>query len=196
MPCHSTITRRGFASIRVELVGKSPMLMNRLWSDGSGWEPKTDQEQAESRLLTAGGSLYLPRNRPPIAIGRAAHSKGLHGPEWPMEIVHAQACGVLWVERVDFAGEWTPQVFLRRDLPLVALPRFDEWTAAFTLEYDPERHREGQLREMLDHSGRRLGLPQFAPFAGRGPWGLFEVTKWEPVAAVATVAARVETVGV
>ena len=62
----------------------------------------------------------------------------------------------------------------------MALPRFDAWTASFALSYDPAWHREAVLRETLEHAGRALGLPQFAPFAGKGPWGRFEVAAWEP----------------
>jgi hypothetical protein len=166
--------------VYVELTGRSPMIHNRIWSDGSGWTPATDREQAESRLWGKGRLLYLPPCTPVVAIGRAAHSKGVRGAKWPTEIKHARDCESLAVDRVAFEGEWTPQVFLRRDLPAVALPRFDEWNAAFDLDFDPAFHRDDQLREMLDHSGRHLGLPVFAPFAGPGPWGRFEVSVWEP----------------
>jgi hypothetical protein len=168
-------------TINVELTGTSPIVHNRLWSDGSGWKPRTDREQAESRLFRDDDGLYLPWNRPVVAIGRAANSKGVHGACWPMAIVHAEAARAsLRAGRVTFTGEWTPYVFLRADLPLVALPRFNQWSASFALSYDPHFYEPERLREMLDHSGRHLGLPQFAPFAGKGPWGRFEVAVWEP----------------
>jgi len=171
----------------VELSGTSPIVHNRCRSDGTGWLPKDDLDQAGDRLFAdADGSLYLPWWTPSIAVGRAAHSKGVHGANWPMSIVHAATLReVLRAVRVDFDGDWTPQVFLRRDLPLVALPRFDRWSASFTLDFDPKHYRADHLRELLEHSGRHVGLPQFAPFAGKGPWGRFEVSKWEPVASVA-----------
>jgi hypothetical protein len=182
--------------IAVELVGTQPMLHNRLWSDGSNWKPKTDREQAESRLFEdAYGSLYLPWNRPVVAIGRAAHSKGIHGCEWPMELRHAEySRAALRCGPVAFSGEWRPQAFTRDGLPLVALPRFDRWTATFALIYDPRHYKAETLQGLLEHSGRHLGLPQFAPFAGRGPWGRFEVATWEIVEPLAGVAAA-ETVG-
>jgi hypothetical protein len=99
-----------------------------------------------------------------------------------MDLRHAEAArAALRCGRVDFAGDWTPHVFRRDGLPLVALPRFDRWAATFTLEYDPRHHEAETLRSMLEHSGRHVGLPQFAPFAGKGPWGRFEVASWEPV---------------
>jgi hypothetical protein len=170
-------------TIHVELSSTSPMLHNRCWSDGSGWCPTTDLAQAGSRLFTRqDGSLYLPWNRPVIAIGRAAHSRGMHSPCWPTEIIHAEACVSLSASPVAFDGEWTPHVFARDGLPHVALPRFDRWTASFKLEYDPAYYDEVLLRELLEHVGRHLGLPQFAPFTGPGPWGRFEVEGWEPSA--------------
>lgn len=168
-------------TIRVALAGASPMLHNRCWSDGSDWQPTTDLEQAQSRLFVhQDGSLYLPWNRPVIAIGRAAHSRGMHGPCWPMAIRHAEECGSLSASRVAFEGDWTPHVFARDGLPPVALPRFDRWTARFAIEYDPAFYDPAALRSLLEFSGRHLGLPQFAPFAGPGPWGRFEVATWEP----------------
>jgi hypothetical protein len=171
-------------AVAVELVGTSPMLHNRCWTRGEdpGWQPKSDMEQAENRLhRLKTGPLYLQRHTPVIAIGRAAWSKGLHGAHWPREVEHARQCRSLWVERVGFRGDWKPHVFTRDGLPLVALPRFDRWTATFTLEYDPHHYRAETLRKFLEHSGEHIGLPQFAPFAGRGPWGRFEVATWEPV---------------
>lgn len=168
-------------TVYVELVGTSPMLHNRLWSDGSGWMPTTDMEQARSRLWDGGASL--PGDRPVIAIGRAAWSRyGWCGARWPRGIVHADACRALTVERVAFdGGRWKPHAFERYGLAPVALPRFDNWTASFTLAYDPEYHEPNRLHELLEHAGRHLGLPQFAPFAGPGPWGRFDVAKWEPI---------------
>jgi hypothetical protein len=170
-------------TIDVELAGTSPTLHNRCWSDGSGWTPATDLEQAESRLYQCGGEFHLPAVRPVIAISRAAWSRyGWCGSRWPKEIIHAQTCKSMYVERIAFAGKWKPHVFARDGLPPVALPRFDRWTARFKLEYDPAYYEPSLLRELLEHAGRHLGLPQFAPFAGPGPWGRFEVEAWEPSA--------------
>lgn len=178
-------------AIDVVLTGTSPTLHNRLWSDGTGWTPESDAEQAESRLHIRCGRLYLPGRTMVVAIGRAAWSRGLHGPAWPRDLRHAQSCASLRVADVAFAGEWEPQVFLRRDLPPIALPRFDRWTASFTLEYDQACYFEGTLTDLLEYSGRHLGLPQFAPFAGPGPWGRFDMTAWRPLRVGRAETARV-----
>lgn len=170
--------------VAVELTSTSPILHNccQVRYETLGWVPKDDREQAESRLFRLpGGTLYLPWDRPIIAIGRAARSQlGLAGPKWPRSIVAAQRCTSMEVDHVAFHGDWFPQAFRREHLPAVALPRFDRWTASFTLAYDPHYYG-GVLRSLLEHSGRHIGLPQFAPFAGKGPWGRFEVKTWEPV---------------
>ena len=183
--------------IAVELTGTSPTLHNNCQTRGEdpGWRPKTDYEQAVSRVYAyASGGMYLPWYIPVIAIGRAAWSRlGVCGLRWPKEIIHAERTQSIRSTPVMFFGDWVPQVLLRRDLPPVALPRFDRWSASFRMSYDPDQHDESTLRDLLEHSGRHIGLPQFAPFAGPGPWGRFEVTKWEPVAAVAkgeTIEAR------
>ena len=175
--------------IAVELTGTSPTLHNNCQTRGEnpGWKPKTDHEQAESRLyITSWGCLGLPWHIPVIAIGRAAWSRlGVSGLRWPKEIIHAERTQSIRATPVMFFGDWTPQVLLRRDLPAVALPRFDRWSASFRLSYDPDQHDEPVLRDLLEHSGRHIGLPQFAPFAGPGPRGRFNVTKWEPVKSIA-----------
>ena len=176
--------------ITVELTGTSPILHNNCETRGEdpGWKPKTDYEQAESRLFVASdGTLCLPWWHPIIALGRAAWSRGEKG-VWPKEIVHAEKSESLSAWRVDFVGGWSPHRFHRdvmgRMIP-TALPKFGRWSASFTLAYDPAYFKSKTLRDLLEHSGRHLGLPQFAPFAGPGPWGRFDVTKWEPVKSVA-----------
>lgn len=182
--------------IGVELAGTSPTLHNNVVVRGEdpGWQPKDDREQAASRLYRwYDGILRLPATHLVVAIGRAAWSKHrLVGARWPRHIVHAEKCLSLQAECVEFHGDWTPHVFARQDMPPVALPRFDQWSATFTLAYDPKYHDEATLRTLLEHSGRHIGLPQFATFAGPGPWGRFEIAKWEPVASVA----RAEMAGV
>ena len=175
--------------ITVELTGTSPTLHNNCQTRGEdpGWKPKTDHEQAESRLYGRGSMLHLPWFVPVIAIGRAAWSKyEWTNRKWSTEIVHAEALiNVLSVDLINFQGDWTPQSFSRQGSSPVALPRFDQWSASFRLAYNSDYHSESTLRDLLEHSGRHIGLPQFAPFAGPGPWGRFEVMKWEPVKSVA-----------
>lgn len=57
-------------------------------------------------------------------------------------------------------------------------PRFNEWSIDFNLEYDPALLMEVQVREIVDNSGKRVGLLDFRP-ACKGPFGRFVVTSWQ-----------------
>jgi hypothetical protein len=162
----------------VELIGTSPLLHNRCATRGEapGWRPRTDREQAEDRLHrdAATGEVVLPWWMPVVAIGRAAWSRD-RVTTMPRDLVSAVDATTIEARSIAFRGEWRPQAFRPEGASVVALPRFDEWSAAVRLMYDPRYHAEEGLLSLLEHSGRHLGLPLFAPFAGKGPWGRFRV---------------------
>lgn len=57
-------------------------------------------------------------------------------------------------------------------------PRVDEWTIGFEIEYDPSELSEAVIRELVDRSGRNVGIGSFRP-QKRGPYGKFNVTSWK-----------------
>jgi hypothetical protein len=56
-------------------------------------------------------------------------------------------------------------------------PRFDAWQLLFNLEVD-EEFDEDLLREIVDISGKRVGLGSFRPDR-KGWYGKFKVIKWD-----------------
>lgn len=56
-------------------------------------------------------------------------------------------------------------------------PVFNDWALEFTLEVDEEMIGEKLAREIVDASGKRIGLGDFRP-ACKGPFGRFVVTQW------------------
>lgn len=57
-------------------------------------------------------------------------------------------------------------------------PRFNRWSLAFTIEYDPTIFDAAVVRDLVDYAGTRIGLGDFRP-ARKGPFGKFKVTRWE-----------------
>ena len=56
-------------------------------------------------------------------------------------------------------------------------PIFDEWSVTFTVDLDTSEMTPKLLREILDKSGKAIGLGDFRP-ACKGPYGRFVVTRW------------------
>jgi len=57
-------------------------------------------------------------------------------------------------------------------------PCFEEWSLEFEIAYDAFELTEGQVRQVVDDAGSKVGLLDFRP-AKTGPFGRFMVVKWE-----------------
>ena len=57
-------------------------------------------------------------------------------------------------------------------------PMFDDWRLAFTVILDTDIIGANLLRQIIDDSGRRIGLGDFRPGC-KGPFGKFVVVKWD-----------------
>ncbi len=57
-------------------------------------------------------------------------------------------------------------------------PRWDQWTAKFGLDIDPEVLPVELIHQLLEEGGRRVGVGDFRP-EKRGPFGRFEVVSWD-----------------
>lgn len=64
----------------------------------------------------------------------------------------------------------------------VCRPRFDEWTCEFTLQIDTDLLPQELALRMLNDAGRRSGIGSYRVSKG-GPFGRFNVTKWEEIKA-------------
>lgn len=64
-------------------------------------------------------------------------------------------------------------------IPMVChRPLFHDWAVSFTCELDTTIINAKFLREIIDASGKRIGLCAFRPDK-KGPFGKFVVTAWE-----------------
>jgi hypothetical protein len=57
-------------------------------------------------------------------------------------------------------------------------PRFDDWKISFDIDLDETELNVKLLREIVDASGKKVGLCDFRP-STKGPFGRFCVTSWE-----------------
>lgn len=57
-------------------------------------------------------------------------------------------------------------------------PVFDDWKLSFRVDLDTDIMTAKLLREIIDASGKRIGLGDFRP-ACKGPFGKFVVTSWK-----------------
>ena len=57
-------------------------------------------------------------------------------------------------------------------------PKFNDWELEFTAHLDEEIMDSTLLREIIDASGKRIGLGDFRPDC-KGPFGKFVVTLWQ-----------------
>ncbi len=57
-------------------------------------------------------------------------------------------------------------------------PRFDDWALTFFAELDTSIIAPKLFREIVDASGKQIGLGDFRPDC-KGPYGRFAVTLWE-----------------
>ena len=55
---------------------------------------------------------------------------------------------------------------------------FDDWQLSFGLEVDEEVITAKLVRDILDVSGKRIGLGDFRPSC-KGPYGKFVITSWK-----------------
>jgi hypothetical protein len=59
-------------------------------------------------------------------------------------------------------------------------PRWDDWTAEFSLEIDPSVLPVDLVHQLLEEGGRRVGIGDYRPEKG-GPFGRFEIVSWSVV---------------
>lgn len=57
-------------------------------------------------------------------------------------------------------------------------PRFDHWSASFTIRINDSILPEEFVQQLLTEGGQQIGIGDFRPEKG-GPFGVFQVTRWE-----------------
>ena len=147
-------------------------------------EKKTPEEQAEHAAYRVPGTreLYLPAIALQRAlIGGAAYSKG-KGRATLAKVT--AACLLiegeyLGLSTTEYAIDSRPVVIpATKGRVLRHRPRIDKWSVTFTLSYDDSLLSAKQVRQIVDDTGKNVGVLEFRP-EKKGPFGRFIVDKWE-----------------
>lgn len=172
-------------TIKIELTGISPLLMHAFpMVPIDAIEKKTREEQAEfsAYRIPDTRELYIPGTAIQRAfVNGAAYSKG-KGRSSLQKV--AAACLIVTSEYLGLGTD----VFAIDSRPVVIQatkgrimrhrPRLDSWKVSFGVDYDDSLLTAQQVRQIVDDSGKNVGLLDFRP-ATKGPFGRFVVTRWE-----------------
>jgi hypothetical protein len=171
--------------VQVEITGDSALLMHRFPEVPiEAGEKKPKEEQAEHAAYRVPGSrdLYVPGVAVQRAlVGGAAYSKGkgrasLAKPAAACLLVDGE---YLHLGTTEYVIDSRPVVIpATKGRVMRHRPRLDSWKLKFRLEYDDVLLSAKQVRQIVDDTGRNVGLLDFRP-EKRGPFGRFKVTHWE-----------------
>lgn len=169
----------------ISIKGVSPLLMHKyplVEPDVPDAKVPPEEQAERAAYRDSDGKLYIPG----VAIqrclvGAAVYSKGKGRASLQKP---AAACLLVTPEYVTLGTDRyeidsRPVVVPATKGRVVRhRPRFNDWQATFTLEYEEELLSEKQVREIVDNAGKRCGLLEFRP-ATKGPFGRFVVTEWK-----------------
>jgi hypothetical protein len=172
-------------TIRCEITGMSALLMHAFpMVPVEALEKKTPEEQAEHAVYRIPGSreLYIPA----VAVQRAliagaGFSKGkgratLAKPVAACVIIDPEYLGL---GTTEYTVDGRPVVIpATKGRVMRYRPRLDNWKVEFNLSYDDAMLSAKQIREVVDNTGKSVGLLDFRP-EKKGPFGRFTVTNWE-----------------
>ena len=172
--------------IRVEIKGKSPILMHKYPMEKiEALEKKTKEEQAEIAAYRDedSGILFIPC----IAVQRALVNAAMFSKGKGRASLQKPVAACVMVSPVKLFLGVKKYVIDSQRVVIPATkgsvirhrPRLDMWQVAFDLEYDDTLLTEEQMRTIVDDTGQRVGLLDFRP-ACKGPFGRFMVTSWKP----------------
>lgn len=176
-------------TITVKITGLSPLLMHAYpLVPIESLEKKTPEVQAEHAAyripegVDHAGELFIPSTALQRAlVGGAAYSKGKGRAS-----LQKPAAACLLVEDIYLLLNQTKYEIDARPVVIPATkgrivryrPRLDKWEAAFTLNYDDSLLSAKQVRQIVDDTGRNVGLLDFRP-EKKGPFGRFIVNSWQ-----------------
>ena len=144
------------------------------------WEPENQAKVGEYR--SPEGELYIPG----VAVQRSLVDAAVFSKGKGRASLQKQVAACVQVNPVQLVI--TPQDYVIDSRPVVIKatqgrimrhrPKFEDWSVAFTLEYDKALLSEKELRGIVDDAWYPCGLLDFRP-AKKGPFGRFMVTEWK-----------------
>jgi len=171
--------------IEVEVEGMSALIMHKFpLVPIEALEKRPPQEQAELAAYRHPdtGELYVPgENIQRALVSGATYSKGKGRASLQRTVA---ACLIVSPERVslnkkEFEVDSRPVVVpATRGRVLRHRPRIENWRLRFFLEFEDTLLTSKQVREVVDNTGKLVGLLEYRP-EKKGPFGRFMVTEWK-----------------
>ena len=185
-------------SVEISIMGVTPLLQHR-FSETSEVDAATrsivqnrgtPREQAESVVYRNGEGFYIPGTWIAGAITEAGGSHKLRGSRKSAKYVLPAAVRVKDIEipicngdgktrAADFEVDSRPVTIPATKGKIMRhRPRFDHWSASFTLAINEKLLPEEFVQQVLTEAGETQGIGDYRPNK-RGPFGTFRIVKWE-----------------
>lgn len=186
--------------INVEIRGTSPLLQHRFSEDAEQQKATrsvvqdrgTPREQATAVCYKNDRGYYFPSSWIAGSIKEAGGNHKLRGSRKSAKYVVPAAIGVIESDIVinDADGKAVKNFEVdSRPVTIPATkgrvmrhrPRFDDWSARFTLRINDKILPEEFLQQLLTEAGETQGIGDYRP-QKFGPFGCFRVTEWKEAA--------------
>lgn len=177
-------------TVHVTIEGVSPVLINQFHEDSaleatSGVHARKErlspEEDAASRLYPQNGNgpTIPAENIRQAVIGASSRTKiGRRSATTDM----AAAC-YIFPEMLPLEGEWHVDsravvIPATKGRILRHRPMFNRWRIEFDMQVNCDLIDLKTVKEIVTNAGQLVGIGDFRP-ARKGPYGRFEVTRWE-----------------
>lgn len=187
----------------VTIVGNTSLLQHRFGEAAEGDASKGTRRNVAAKQLTPreqaaqveyrndDGTFWLPGASVSRLLREAGGGHKLKGSRKSAKYVIAGAVFVREDRVTVLDAEGTPAAAYEVDSRPVVIPatkgrvmrhrpRFDSWSATFTLAVNDDIIDPAFVHQLLTEGGVSVGIGDFRPEKG-GPFGTFRVTKWEEV---------------
>lgn len=169
--------------IKVKVVGKAPLLMNRFFQEENNPTRKkkvyVPENEAEKRSYRdEDGKLFLPNKHFKASMVKASADFKMTGRKTYKDYVKA---GVfvspekIILEQQDYVIHEEP-VVIQRARVMSWRPKFNEWSCEFKIEIVDDMINQETLKEILVTAGKYKGVGDYRPEYGR-----FEVKDWKVI---------------
>jgi hypothetical protein len=183
--------------VHVRIQGSTPLLQHR-WSEAAEQDPghraispnnKTPREVADGYAYkTKDGKFYHPGAAISRLLREAGSGHKIKGRRKSAKFIVPAAVIVLDDAVILLNGKSPIKDFEVDSRPVTNpftkgkimchRPRFDEWSAEFTIRINEDILTLDFVHTLLTEGGAQIGIGPYRPEKG-GPFGTFQVTKWE-----------------
>jgi len=185
-------------SIEVEIRGTTPLLIHRFAESAeqakatrrqivSNVDPRTEAEKVAYKDNQ--GRFYFNSFSIPACMGNAGSGHKMRGSRKTLRFIVPSAVRMTDESVIICNGNGTPANDFEVDSRPVTIPstkgrvmrhrpRFDQWSAHFTMMVDDKQMDVETAHQLLNEAGVNIGIGDFRP-EKRGPFGCFRVTKFE-----------------